>query len=146
MKKYTLTLLMLIVGLPALAQTEADTEAVRRAALDYIEAFYNGETDKLIRSVHSDVDKYGYFVKRGETTYSGEPMSYQEMLDYAEAVKEKGRKPRADAPKEVEVLDVQDQTAAVKIRAWWGTDYMLLAKYDGTWKIRQVLWQSDPPK
>lgn len=38
----------------------------------------------------------------------------------------------------------QNQTASAKLTAWWGTDYLLLAKYDGRWMIRQVLWQSPP--
>jgi hypothetical protein len=25
-------------------------------------------------------------------------------------------------------------------------DFMLLGKFDGTWKITQILWQSPPPK
>lgn len=37
--------------------------------------------------------------------------------------------------------EVQDQTASAKVRAWWGTDYLLLGKYDGQWKILHVIWQ-----
>ncbi len=46
--------------------------------------------------------------------------------------------------KNVEVLDYQDQTAAAKVTAWWGTDYVLLGKYNGRWMITHVLWQSPP--
>ena len=51
----------------------------------------------------------------------------------------------ATAPKKVEIFDILDQTASAKLTAWWGTDYLLLAKYDGRWMIPMVLWQS-PPK
>ena len=44
----------------------------------------------------------------------------------------------------IEIFEVLDQTAAVKLTAFWGIDYMHLAKYDGEWKIVQVLWQSAP--
>jgi hypothetical protein len=57
-------------------------------------------------------------------------------------LKTSGRTAPATAPKKVELLDLLDQTAAVKVTAWWGTDYMLLAKYDGRWMISHVLWQS----
>ena len=33
-------------------------------------------------------------------------------------------------------------TASAKLTAWWGTDYLLLARYEGRWMIRQVLWQT----
>ena len=46
---------------------------------------------------------------------------------------------------EVQVLDVLDQTATAKIRAQWGIDYMQLAKFDGTWKIINIVWQTHPP-
>ena len=38
-----------------------------------------------------------------------------------------------------------DQTASVKVVAWWGIDYLLMGKYDGKWMISHVLWQSPPP-
>jgi hypothetical protein len=47
--------------------------------------------------------------------------------------------------KEVQVLDVLDQTATARIRASWGIDYMQLAKFDGTWKIINIVWQTPPP-
>ena len=36
-------------------------------------------------------------------------------------------------------------TAAAKVTAYWGTDYLLLGNFDGRWMITSVLWQS-PPK
>nr|MBP6670523.1 nuclear transport factor 2 family protein [Gemmatimonadales bacterium] len=51
-----------------------------------------------------------------------------------------------NAPKDVTILDVQDQTAAAKVRAWWGTDYFLLGRYEGRWMIRHVLWQEPAAK
>lgn len=44
------------------------------------------------------------------------------------------------------LFDVQDQTASAKLTAWWGTDYLLLAREQGRWVILQVLWQSPPPQ
>ena len=121
-------------------------ELVRRAALDYLEGFYEGDTVKLMRSVRPDVAKYGFDLPRGATAYIGEPMKWEEFLSYARQFKARGRVTPASAPREVLLLDVLDQTAAVKVTAWWGTDYLLLGKYDGRWMISHVLWQSTPPK
>ena len=77
---------------------------------------------------------------------TGEGMPWAEFLSYARGVKEKNRQAPATAPKEVIVFDVQDQTASGKVVAWWGTDYILLGKYDGKWMIRQVMWQTLPPR
>ncbi len=48
--------------------------------------------------------------------------------------------------RDIAILDVLDQTAVVKLTASWGIDYMFLGKYDGEWKITQILWQSHPPR
>lgn len=138
--------LALLLAAPSLnAQVEQDRDAVRAAVLDYVEGFYEGDTTKLVRSIRPDVVKYGYFKKRGESTYSGEAMPWAEFLSYAGQVKARGRPTPATAPKEIAVLDIADQTASAKLTAWWGIDYLHLAKFEGRWMITQVLWQSPPP-
>jgi hypothetical protein len=139
------TLVLLLT--PAIAYTQSPTEraAVERAVLDYVEGFYEGDTAKLVRSIRPEVTKYGFYVPRDSTRYVGEPMPWAEFLSYARSIKERNRQAPATAPRRVEIFDIQDQTASAKLTAWWGTDYLLLAKYDGRWMIRQVLWQS-PPK
>ena len=69
-------------------------------------------------------------------------MKYPEFFDYARRVKQNNRQAPATAPKTVEVYDVQNQTASAKLTAFWGTDYLLLGKYDGAWMISSVMWQS----
>lgn len=121
----------------------ADYAAVERAALDYLEGFYEGSEDKIRRGVHPDAHKFGFFRDGG--AYHRTPMSFDEMLAFARRVRETEDFPSADAPKRVEIFDVLDQTAVVKVYAWWGSDYLTLAKYEGEWKIVQALWQSPPP-
>ena len=71
-------------------------------------------------------------------------MPWAEFLSFARQVKSSGRPAPPSSPKEVQLLDVLDQTAAAKVTAYWGTDYLLLAKFDGQWMITHVLWQSPP--
>lgn len=128
----------------AAAQTPADREQVRRAVLDYVEGFYEGDTAKLVRSVRPDVYKYGFWRGRDSTAYHGEQMQWRAFHDYANRVRTSNRPTPPTAPKEITVYDVQNQTASAKLTAWWGTDYLLLGKYDGRWMISSVLWQSPP--
>jgi hypothetical protein len=127
---------------PLRAQTAADSTAVKRAALDYIEGFYEGDSTKLVRAVRPEVFKYGFSRPRDSTTYQGMQMKWPEFHAFANRVKASGRPAPASAPKGVQLLDVLDQTAAVKVTAWWGTDYLLMGKYDGKWMIAHVMWQS----
>jgi hypothetical protein len=139
--------LLLATALPsgAVAQAAADRDAVRRAALDYVEAFYEGDSTKLVRSVRPEFFKLGFYRPADAPRYAApERMSWAQALDFVRRVRERKNFAPASAPKEVEVLDVMDQMAAAKVTAWWGSDYLLMAKYDGRWAIVEVLWQSSP--
>jgi hypothetical protein len=125
-------------------QAQDAKQEVANAVTDYVDAFYFGDTAKILRSISPAVVKYGYYRKRDSTNYNGEPMSYREMLDYATSVKKRNNPNAGKLPKKIEVLDFQDQTASAKLTAWWGTDYILLAKLNGKWMITHVLWQSPP--
>jgi len=119
-----------------------DEAGVRRAALDYLEGFYEGDDDKLRRSIHPEVSKFGFARPDPSQAYRGIPMSYEQMFEFAAGVREGRGVPPAGAPKEVLPLDVRDQTAVVRVVAWWGQDYLQMAKYDDRWMIVHVLWQS----
>jgi hypothetical protein len=144
MRRFSLALIaLLLVTSAASAQSVDDRTAVRQAALDYVEALYEVDTTRIARSVHPDLMKYGYY--RADGTYRGGAMTYDEL----EALvlrwnRDPQRVDPATAVKEVVVFDVLDKTASAKVVAHWGVDYMHLAKVDGQWMIRNILWQSPP--
>src|SRR5205814_1705338 len=69
------------------AQTPQDREGVRRALLDYVEGFYEGDTTKLVRGIRPDVYKYGFDWVDKEKKYVGERMTWEEILGYAKRFK-----------------------------------------------------------
>ena len=146
MKKIlVLFLLVLALSFSASAQTNEDKEAVRQAVLDYIESVYDVNPAKVERSVHPDLAKRGFFLKQGETSYTPHTMSFVQLVELARGYNKNGRVPK-NAPKEVFIFEVSDQTASAKVTASWGIDYLHLAKYEGRWKIINILWQSLPAK
>ena len=127
---------------PSSAAGEA---GVRAAVLDYVEGFYEGDSTRLLRSVWPSALKYGY-AKRDAGPYAGMRMEFPSgFMSYARNVREGRTRTPANAPKDIVVFDVQDQTASAKLTAWWGTDYLLLARENGRWMITHVLWQTPPP-
>lgn len=141
-----LCLIALIVPGVLVAQSP-DVDGVRRAALDYLEGFYEGDSTKHLRSIHPSVFKHGYFRGR-DGRYQPSEMKWPAGFHaYTREVRATGRGgPPPNAPKEVQVFEVLDQTASAKVTAWWGIDYLLMAKVDGAWRITHVLWQSPPLK
>jgi Putative lumazine-binding/WD40-like Beta Propeller Repeat len=130
---------------PEAEEIRAEREAVHRAVSDYLEGFYEGDTAKLARSLRPELSKYGFERAKDSATYTGEAMSFAEAIAYATRFKAQKRTTPANAPREITIFEVQNQTASAKVHAWWGTDYLLLGKYDGRWMIAHVMWQS-PPK
>jgi Putative lumazine-binding len=137
-------LVALTAPLQLSAQAGSDREGVRQAALDYVDGIYNVQPDRIQRSVHPTLVKRGFYKKDAGAPYVEMPMTYDQLVTLAGNWNKEGK--RDTSIKEVAVLDVLDQTATAKVTASWGIDYMLLGKYDGKWKIVQILWQSHPPK
>ena len=81
--------LALVTSTPAQAQ-EMDRAGVERAALDYLEGFYEGSTEKIRRGVHPEVLKFGFYRESADQEYQRSPMSFDEMLQFATRVKESG--------------------------------------------------------
>ena len=127
--------------------TAQDKQAIEKACLNYIEGFYEGDTSKLIAALKPSLYKFGYWKndKTGNYDPDGQ-MTYRAALDYAKNVMAKKNFAKADAPKKVEVLDLMNSIASAKVSAWWGVDYILLAKQGGKWMIEQVLWEGPPAK
>jgi Putative lumazine-binding len=149
MKQMFLTSLVFALAITtgqAQSAPASDKEAVRQAAMNYLDALYQAKPELIEKSVHPDLSKRGYFHKKGEQQFSNEPMSYKQLYDLAGTWNKDGKRPLDKAPKEVVVYEVLNQTASAKVTAYWGIDYMHLAKYDGTWKIVNILWQEPPPK
>ncbi len=123
-------------------QETADREAVRQAVLDYVEGIYNVEPSRIERSVHPKLAKIGFYRGPNEVEFrSASNMTFERLVELSKTWNKEG-KLRKDAPKEVTIYEVLDQTASVKLVAEWGIDYMHLAKFEGKWFIVNVLWQS----
>lgn len=146
MKSHTLLLGLALVAAPAFAQaSDADTAGVHAAVLDYVEAIYDAQPERVERSVDPALAKTGFYRGRGDETVRRLPMTYDELVNTAETWNADGRD-YDQVPRLIEIYDVLDQTASVRLTAVWGVDYMLLARIDGVWKVTHVLWQSHTPE
>jgi len=140
MKKIATILLCFFIMFSAMAQDAK--QKIERACLDYIEGFYEGDTTKLIRCLNPSLYKFGYWQDKKTGKYAPDGnMTWRQALDYAKRVYEKKNFAKSNAPKKVEVLDIMNMIAAAKVTAWWGVDYILLAKQDDKWMIDQVIWE-----
>ena len=116
------------------------------AVLDYVEGIYEVTPERIERSVAKDLAKVGYWRAPEGKTYDESTMSFDQLVKLAGNWNAEGRVDPEEAPKEIEILDIMDKTAVAKLSAAWGIDYLNLAKIEGKWMIKNVLWQSYPPQ
>lgn len=138
-----LVILLGIVG--AYAQTptsDADREAIKATALDYIEGWYEGNAERMERALSPDLAKR--IVRTNDKGQSAlQQMSAMTLVQY---VRQGGGKntPKEKQQKDVTILDVFENAASVKVVAADWVDYLHIAKFNGRWVIVNVLWELKP--
>jgi Putative lumazine-binding len=136
-----LTPLLLLLGTtPIHAQTDADSTAIRAAALDYAEGWYEGNADRMARAVHPEL------VKRivALDTVTGRSLIQSMGASALVNGTRRGfgkRTPPEKQEKAVRILDVFQNVASVRITMSEWIDYLQLARVDGRWVIVNVLWE-----
>jgi hypothetical protein len=143
--KFLFIVLLLTTAFSANAQTtDADRDAIRATALDYIEGWYEGNAERMERALHPHLAK-----RIVRTNDKGQSMLGQmSALELVQGVKRGGGKdtPKDKQQKDVTILDVYGGAASVKIVASDWIDYLHIAKFNGRWVIVNVLWELKPKK
>ena len=102
----------------------------------------NPYTKIIIRSIKPSLYKFGYQKNKTSGIYEAdERLTYMQAINFAKRALEKKHFAKEGSPKKVEVLDIMNTIASVKVTAWWGVDYILLSKAANNWMIEQVLWE-----
>jgi hypothetical protein len=124
------------------AQSAADSTAIRQAALDYIEGWYQGDGARMERALHPELAKR---IVRADSSAGDWVSSMGASQLVAGARGGFGREvPAAEQKTDVTILDVFRNTASAKIDAGPWIDYLHLARVNGRWVIVNVLWEMLP--
>ena len=124
----------------AIAQsgTSNDDDAIRRTALDYIEGWYSGDAVRMERALHPELAKR--MISTDATTGRSQ-FNHMGAMTLVQRTREGiGKKiPQDRQSKEVTILDRYNNAAVVKIVASDWIDYLEVARFNGDWKIINVL-------
>ena len=140
MERFLVALLFSAAFFPAVAARAAGDEeeeaAIKRAAPDYMEGWYEGDVKRMKRAVHPELAKrrvlpghlYNLTASRLlEMTRSGGGKDTPEARDRVRVV----------------VFDVLDDIACARVESPHFYEYMQLAQIDGEWKIINILWKKN---
>ncbi len=133
---------LLLNGLHLQAQTnsKSEIEQITATLMDYIEGTANGEPERLKRAFHPDFNLYTVTEKDSQRIRSGK--EYVGNIKEGEKSNRIGRIISIDYEKDAAIAK-----AEIVIPNWRiFTDYFLLLKYEGAWKIVQksYTWREYP--
>ena len=136
-----LAVLLGVVAVPVVAQSAADSAAIRETALNYVEGWYTGDAARMERALHPDLAKR--IVRQGP---QGSRLNSMTAAELVEGTRRGGGKetPAAQQQKDVVILDVFQNAASVRATMSGWVDYMHMAKWNGEWRIVNVLWELKP--
>ena len=132
-------ILIVVVSVSAFGQAATEQDAIKRAALNYAEGWYEGDADKMESSLSPDLAK-----RIVRSNPQGQSMvSQMTALALVQGTRGGSGKqtPKAEQQKDVTILDMMTSSATVKLEMRDWVDYMHLGKVNGKWVIINVLWE-----
>src|SRR5437764_8453237 len=122
-------LLMAAFASEARAQSAADSAAIKQTALDYIEGWYEGNAERMERSLHPELAKR---MVQTDTKSGASRLNQMSAMSLVQGTRAGGGKntPKERQQKDVTILDVFGNAASVKVVASDWVDYLHIVKYN----------------
>jgi hypothetical protein len=142
---YSLAVMVLLaITLGAQAQSAtSDEDAIKVTALNYIEGWYEGDAARMESALHPELAKRMISTdpKTGHSQFN-----HMGAMQLVQNTRHGGgnKTPKDQQLKEITILDRYNNAAVVKIVASGWIDYLEVAKFNGQWKIINVLWELKP--
>jgi len=136
--KFSVILVLVLNTTHLFAQTAADSTAIKETAFNYIEGWYEGNAERMAKSLHPKLAKRAVF--------ADDKFNHQTAEILINSTEKGGGKntPKEQQQKDVTILDVFEGSAVVKVVASDWIDYLQIAKLKDQWLIVNVLWEIKP--
>lgn len=153
MKKFSILVLsaLFLISLQSISQTKEDSLAIEKACRNYVEGWAEGNTDRVASAVSPELVKRTVMTGQTGDSFTINMSSSQLVMASAAnkgGVRMKDLTPGEDFKLDVSIFDITGDFALAKtFNAKYGFfDYCQLARFNGEWKIINVLWGMLPQK
>lgn len=142
MKKITLLLLTIVlcVSIQSNAQTTADTLAIKKTILNYLEGYYTGDEARMEKALYHDLAKR--FVTPERNGRNGvQDLTAMRLVQITKRKADDTPKKGALTVK-IKIFEIFDKVAVARSEADKVNfvDFFHLGKINGEWKIVNVIW------
>src|SRR6185437_7206105 len=128
---------------PAERRPVDDVEAIRQAALNYVQGWYEGDVERIRRSLHPELAKRRILRDPNTGEEKVRHVSQELLVDLTQ----QGGGSEVPVDKryyDVSILDVSGEIASVRAESYEYVDYLHLALSGGRWMIVNVLYLLKP--
>ena len=127
---------------PLQAQSSADSAAIRSTALDYIDGWYTNNPTRMERALHPHLAKRLVWADSTGRSH----LVDMTALELIQGTKAHPPTPASDRRDDVTILSTYGNVAMVRIEASDWVDFLQEVKWNGSWKIINVVWENRPEK
>lgn len=141
MKSILLSILLMVGLRPTLrAQSAADSAAIRATALDYIDGWYTNNPVRMERALHPHLAKRLVWADSTGKSHLVDLTA----LELIQGTKAHPPVPASERRDDVTILSTFGNAAMVRIEATEWVDFLQVIKWNGSWKIINVVWENRP--
>ena len=137
------TILSLVITvfttLSGFSQSKSDTLAIINTAKDYFEGWYTGDTQRMSKAMHADLAKRHRVFHEDSQKDIIYNSTKSVLIEYTRSGYGK-ETPFDSINLTIEIYDIFEGIASVKITSIHFIDYAHLVKFNNEWKIINVLW------
>jgi hypothetical protein len=141
MKSMLLGVLLMVGLTPTIrAQSTADSAAIRATALDYIDGWYTNNPARMERALHPHLAKRLVWADSTGKSHLVDLTA----LELIQGTKAHPPVPTSERRDDVTILSTFGNAAMVRIEATEWVDFLQVIKWNGSWKIINVVWENRP--
>lgn len=123
----------------AVAQEKTDSIKIVECVKNYIEGWFNGDVVRMDKALHPDFIKHSAKIHTDTGGSIIETLSKSQLLEYTKSGYGK-QTPRDKAIVKVDIFEINTDFATAKSWTPEFYDYIHLVKFNGEWKILNVLY------
>ena len=125
---------------PLEGQSAADSAAIRATALDYIDGWYTNNATRMERALHPHLAKRLVWADSTGRSHLVDLTA----LELIQGTRSHPPTPASERRKDVTILSSYGNVAMVRIEATEWVDFLQEVKWNGDWKIINVVWENRP--
>ena len=118
-----------------------DSLEIKKQSLGYLVALQKLKPKLMDTVMNDSLNKITIGYDRKEMKQYGRPTSKKQMIEFAKSWNKSGAKFPLNPTNTIEILDIYNRIATVKIVSDNWVEYLQLIKLDNKWEIMNIIWQ-----